>query len=117
MRGTLALIEKKESSRIEKMSYYFIAQINIKDSIAYQKYLDKAKEVFRKFNGTYLVVDDKPDILEGDWNYTRTVVIKFNNRKDFDAWYNSEEYQEILKYRLSASVCNTILTKGLHDDD
>ena len=71
------------------MSYYFIAQIKIKDHKVYQKYLDKAEEVFKKFNGKYLVVDDQPDILEGDWNYTRTVVIKFNNRKDFDAWYNS----------------------------
>lgn len=98
------------------MSYYFIAQIKIKDPKVYQKYLDKAGEVFRKFNGKYLVVDNKPDILEGAWNYTRTVVIKFNSRKDFDVWYNSEEYREILKYRLSASVCNTILAKGLNDD-
>ena len=99
------------------MSYYFIAQIEIKDPEVYQKYLDKAEEVFRKFKGKYLVVDDKPVILEGSWIYTRTVVIKFNNRKDFDVWYNSGEYQEILKFRLSASVCNTILAKGLNDDD
>jgi len=99
------------------MSCYFIAQIRIKDAKEYQKYLDGAREIFKKFNGKYLVLDDKPEILEGVWDYTRTVVIKFKNKKDFTAWYNSVEYQEILKYRLSASECNTILAIGLNDDE
>jgi uncharacterized protein (DUF1330 family) len=99
------------------MSCYFIAQIRIKDLKEYQKYLDRAGIVFKKFNGMYLVLDDKPEILEGVWDYTRTVVIKFNNKKDFKAWYNSAEYQEILKHRLCASECSTILAKGLKDDD
>jgi uncharacterized protein (DUF1330 family) len=99
------------------MSVYFIAQIKIKDSEEYQKYLDKAGEIFKKFNGKYLVLDDNPEILEGVWDYSRTVVIKFNTRKDFDAWYNSAEYQEILKFRLFASECNTILANSLNDDN
>jgi uncharacterized protein (DUF1330 family) len=94
------------------MSYYFIAQIRIKDSNEYQKYLDRAGDVFKKFNGRYLVLDDEPEILEGVWDYTRTVVIRFKSKMDFTAWYNSVEYQEILKYRLYASECNTILAKG-----
>ncbi|RLE03768.1 MAG: DUF1330 domain-containing protein, partial [Bacteroidetes bacterium] len=28
------------------------------------------------------------------------------------AWYRSDEYQEILQYRLSASECDTILIQG-----
>jgi uncharacterized protein (DUF1330 family) len=95
------------------MNVYFIAQIKIRDHAEYQKYLDKAGEIFKKFSGTYLVLDDNPEILEGVWDCTRTVVIRFSNRKDFDAWYYSAEYQEILKYRLFASECNTILAKEL----
>jgi uncharacterized protein (DUF1330 family) len=98
------------------MSYYFIAQIRITDPDEYKKYIDKAAEVFRKYNGKYLIVDDKPEILEGTWEYTRTVVIEFKNKREFLAWYNSKEYQEILKLRLGASHCDTILVKGLHKD-
>jgi uncharacterized protein (DUF1330 family) len=96
------------------MSYYFIAQIRITDPDEYKKYIDKAAEVFKKYKGKYLVVDDKPEILEGKWEYTRTVVIKFKTKNEFMAWYNSKEYQEILKHRLGASHCDTILAKGLN---
>jgi len=96
------------------MSYYFIAQIRIKDEIEYQKYLDNADNIFRKYKGEYLSVDNNPQIVEGSWNYTRTVLIRFNNKNDFDEWYNSKDYQDILKHRLKAADCDTILIKGLN---
>ena len=96
------------------MSYYFIAQIRIKDEIEYQKYLDNADNIFRKYKGEYLSVDNNPQIVEGSWNYTRTVLIRFNNKNDFDEWYNSKDYQDILKHRLKAADCDTILVKGLN---
>jgi len=95
------------------MGYYFIAQIKIKDENEYQRYIDKAGDVFRKYNGEYLAVDNNPSILEGLCSYTRIVLIKFKSKKDFSDWYNSKDYQEILKYRLRAADCDTILVKGL----
>lgn len=94
------------------MSVYFIANILIKDDIEYQKYLDGCDEVFRKFNGKYLSVDHNPMILEGSWNYTKSVIIEFPGEDEFTKWYHSEEYQVLLKHRLKASVCDTILVKG-----
>ena len=96
------------------MDYYFIAQIRIKDNEEYQKYIDKSGEVFKLYKGKYLSVDNNPEIIEGDWNYTRTVLIKFENKDDFKAWYNSDDYQKILKHRLNAADCDTILVKGLN---
>ncbi len=81
------------------MSYYFIAQIKITDELEYQKYIDKAGDIFQKYNGKYLSVDNAPVILEGKWDYTRAVLIKFNSKNDFEDWYNSEDYKEILKHR------------------
>jgi uncharacterized protein (DUF1330 family) len=96
------------------MSYYFIAQIKINDEKEYQKYIDKGSDVFKKYKGEYLSVDDNPLVLEVDWCYTRTVLIRFNNKDDFYDWYNSADYQEILKHRLKAADCDTILVKGLN---
>ncbi len=98
------------------MSYFFIAQIKIQDESEYQNYIDGADEVFEKYNGKYLAVDNKPEVLEGEWDYTRSVIIEFNSKSDFMAWYHSKEYQEILKHRLSSSECDTILVKGLKDN-
>jgi uncharacterized protein (DUF1330 family) len=95
------------------MSYYFIAQIKIVDEEEYKKYLDGAGDIFKKFQGEYLAVDNAPEILEGNWDYSRTVMIKFESRSDFDDWYHSVDYQTILKHRLSAAGCDTILVKGL----
>ena len=94
------------------MNYYFIANIFIHDELEYQKYLDEAGRIFEKFRGKYLAVDNNPEILEGEWNYTRTVLIRFETKADFEAWYRSAEYQRILKYRLNAAHCNSILIGG-----
>ena len=94
------------------MSVYFMASIRIDDPLEYQKYLDRAGEVFSRFNGSYLAVDQNPEVLEGTWDYGRAVLIQFETREDFEAWYNSEDYQEILQYRFAAADSDTILIHG-----
>lgn len=98
------------------MSYYFVAQIKINNNTDYQKYIDKAGAIFKKYNGQYLAVDNNPVLLEGEWEYTRSVIIQFNNKEDFVNWYYSDEYQNILKHRLKAADCDTILVKGLEKE-
>lgn len=94
------------------MSVYFIANIKITNEQEYQKYIDKVNDVFSKFKGQYLVVDNSPTVLEGEWDYTRNVLIEFPDEKEFEAWYKSEEYQSILKHRLHGAKCDTILVKS-----
>jgi len=95
------------------MAYYFVAQIRIDDPVEYGKYLDKIDNIFASYKGEYLAVDESPEILEGNWDYTKSVLIKFESRQDFENWYYSEDYQSILKHRLRASRCDTILVEGL----
>ena len=97
------------------MSCYFMASIRINDPETYQNYIDRADEVFARYNGIYLAVDDQPEVLEGNWTYTRAVLIRFDDPTDFHAWYRSKEYEEILKYRLLASECDSILIHGVSD--
>ena len=93
------------------MSAYFIANILIHDEEEYQKYLERVDEVFRKFNGKYLAVDISPEVLEGAWDYSRAVLIEFSDRESLKARYYSSEYQEIVRYRLSAAACDTIIVE------
>jgi len=95
------------------MIRYFVAQIRINDPDEYGKYLDNFDDIFSQYKGEYLAIDESPVILEGDWNYTKSVLIKFNNEQDFEDWYYSDDYQSILKHRLKASKCDTILIEGL----
>jgi len=94
------------------MACYLIAQINIHDQDGYQKYLDGYNEVFDKFEGNVVAVDDAVEVLEGKWPFRRTVVIRFPDKAEARRWYDSEEYQELMKHRRRASHSNIILVDG-----
>jgi uncharacterized protein (DUF1330 family) len=89
-----------------------MANIRIDDPLVYEKYLDRSEEIFASFKGRYLAVDQNPKVVEGNWDYGRAVLIQFNTREDFEAWYHSEDYQEILQLRLASADCDTILIHG-----
>ena len=95
------------------MIHYFVAQIKIYNSDEYENYLDKFDDIFSRYKGEYLAIDESPILLEGNWDYTKSVLVKFNSKKDFEEWYYSEEYQKILKHRLNAAKCDTILIEGV----
>jgi uncharacterized protein (DUF1330 family) len=95
------------------MAYYFSAQIKIRDQVEYDRYLENFDEIFSMHKGEYLAIDESPTLLEGEWNYTKSVLIKFSTREDFEAWYYSKDYQEILRFRLNAAKCDTILMEGI----
>ena len=95
------------------MKHYFVAQIKIHDPIEYEKYLENFDEIFSKFNGEYFAIDESPTLVEGNWDYSKSVLIKFNSKEEFEAWYYSEDYQRILKHRLKAAKSDIILLEGL----
>ena len=94
------------------MSVYFIANITVDQPLIYQKYLDGCDEVFARYHGEYLAVDANPEVVEGEWAYSRVVVIRFPNREEWTRWYESPEYQELLTHRLAGARCDTILVTG-----
>ena len=71
------------------MIHYSVAQIRIHNPDEYRKYLDKFDDIFSKYKGEILAVDGSPVLLEGKWSYTKSVIIKFNSKQEFDDWYYS----------------------------
>ncbi len=97
------------------MSSYFIALIDIHSPEKYEQYLAGYDEVFKKYKGKVLAVEDNPRILEGSWPAGRTVIIKFPNDKELRKWYDSQEYQTIAKHRKEASVASIAMITGRDD--
>jgi uncharacterized protein (DUF1330 family) len=93
------------------MSCYFIAQINIHDRDEYQKYLDGFDEIFGKYKGIVVAVDEAPTILEGEWPFGRTVLIRFPDEEEARRWYTSPEYRELVKHRHRSSRANIVLVE------
>ncbi len=94
------------------MACYFVAQIEILDRDAYDRYLDGFDEVFARFDGAVLAVDDEVRTLEGTWPLRRTVLIRFPDEAALLAWYESAEYQRLAAVRRSGSVANIALVHG-----
>lgn len=95
------------------MSVYIIARFNIHDRSEYDQYSAGFQEVFKKFDGKMLSIDEDPLVLAGTWNDTRSVIIEFPSQQSALAWMNSDDYQAIAKHRNAGSTVNSILVKGL----
>lgn len=95
------------------MSVYLIAQITIHDADRYAEYGAGFMEIFSKYDGTLLSVDEAPEVLEGSWNCTRTVLIEFPSKEQAMAWYRSDEYQALAQHRLAASDGDLVMIKSL----
>ena len=57
------------------MSVYIIARFKIHDRSEYDTYSAGFSEVFQKFDGKMLSIDEDPTVLAGAWNDTRSVII------------------------------------------
>ncbi len=99
------------------MTVYIIAQITIADRAKYDQYEAGFMEIFEKYEGTLLSVDEEPRVLEGEWTATRSVLMSFPSAKALRAWALSDEYQAIAKYRHEASVTNSIMVHGQNGQD
>jgi uncharacterized protein (DUF1330 family) len=59
-----------------------------------------------------LAVDASPEVLEGSWPGTRTVMLEFDSVDQASAWYDSPSYQAALPLRQGAAECNVVILAG-----
>jgi len=52
-------------------------------------------------------------VLEGDWNPQRLVILEFESMERFKEWYNSPEYAPLKQLRGEASVTEYVVVEGL----
>ncbi len=95
------------------MPVYLIAQIEITNRDEYSVYEAGFMDIFSKYKGELVAVDEQTRTLEGEWPYTRTVVLRFPDEAEADRWYGSPEYQALAQHRFAASSGNIVLVKGL----
>jgi len=77
-----------------------------------QEYLAKVRENMAAYHPEILVFAEHADVLEGQTNLPRTIVMKFDSRDAALAWYNSPAYQEVLPLRLAATEGFAVLVDG-----
>ena len=94
------------------MSAYVIADIQVTDAAAYEEYRPLAASAVARFDGRFIVRGGKVDLLEGEPEPQRIVVIEFPDAAAARRWYHSEQYQAAVKIRQAASRGRVFLVEG-----
>lgn len=85
------------------MSAYAVANIDVTDAKAFQRYITEVPATVAKYGGRYLVRGGKIKLVEGDWNPKILVVIEFPTMDALKAWYDSEDYRPLRSLRLKTA--------------
>ena len=91
------------------MSVYRIADAEIHDPEAYEKYKEAAPKYVARHGGEYCCRGGKFEVLVGDWNPPRLLVIKFPSRKAYDEFMTDPDYRPWKELRESVTTPKNIL--------
>jgi uncharacterized protein (DUF1330 family) len=94
------------------MPFYIVANIRITDRAGCEKYQAGFMDIFAKYRGELLAVSDTPDVIEGEWPYTRAVLLRFPDQDEARRWYESPEYRKLSEHRWNASTGTIISFEG-----
>jgi uncharacterized protein (DUF1330 family) len=95
------------------VTVYAIAQLRFTDRAAYDRYQMRFLDVFRRYRGTLLAADEHPQVVEGNWDREKVVLMSFPDQDEFRSWSESAEYQEISKDRNAGADTVVLLVQGL----
>ena len=94
------------------MAAYVIVEIEVIDPVGYEEYKKQAAETVHKCGGKYIVRGGKTEVLEGNWNPKRIVILEFESMQRAKEWLNCEEYREPRKMRHRTAKTKMILVEG-----
>lgn len=95
------------------MTVYAIAQLKFTDRDAYDRYQAAFMEVFQRYSGTLLAADEAPQVVEGQWDREKVVLIAFPDEAAFREWAESPDYQGISEDRRAGADTVVLLVQGL----
>jgi uncharacterized protein (DUF1330 family) len=92
---------------------FVVVQIAINDRDGYHQYETAGHlEIFERFSGKLVGLDEDAEIVEGSWPCTRTVLIEFPSKQLARAWYESDEYQAVVGLRHGSATSNLVIVSG-----
>jgi uncharacterized protein (DUF1330 family) len=94
------------------MAAYFILDTKIHDPAGYAHYVEAGSPSVQQYGGKYIARGAKVEVLEGDWQPNRIVMIEFPSFDQAKCWYNSPEYQAALAGRLRSAASKAVIIEG-----
>jgi len=99
------------------MAAYIIAEVEVSDPETYATYRTQTPGVIARYGGRFTVRGGAAEMLEGEREPARLVVIEFPDRDAARRFYDSPEYQAIIGLRQRAATSRVILVEGYEAPD
>ncbi len=97
------------------MSAYVIVDIEVHNPEAYQEYLAKITPTVYANKGKYLVRGANSQVISGDWQPKRMVMMEFPSLEVAQYWATSDAYADIHAIRNANANANMVIVEGSVD--
>ena len=94
-------------------SGYIIAYVDVSNPEQYAEYRKWSTEAMRVHGAEVCVRGGKVEVLEGDWNPGRTVVLKFPSFEAAKAFHDTPEYRRAREAREGAAIMRMVCVEGV----
>ena len=91
---------------------YVIFTMLIRDPARFDGYVQKAVSTVLQSGGRPIIAHDAPEVVEGTWHGTRTVVLEFDSVEAARNWYRSSEYQAVAGERHACTESRAVIVSG-----
>ena len=95
------------------MAAYVLANVQVEDPAAFEEYRQRVPASIAAHGGRYLCRGGKFEVLEGEFDARRMIIIEFPSMEAVRAWYDSAEYQELVRLRQRAAKTLLITVEGV----
>lgn len=95
------------------MPAYILAEVDIHNPTEYEEYKKLTPASLLPFGGKFIVRGGNTELLEGEGEPKRIVVLEFPTKEKARAWWSSEGYAPAKALRQRTSVTKMILVEGL----
>ena len=94
------------------MNALLIVDISVDDAERYRKYVNLVPALIEKHHGKYLCRGGNVDVIEGNWQPERLVVLEFPSVASARAFLEDPDYQPVAAIRHAAAATNLVLAEG-----
>jgi uncharacterized protein (DUF1330 family) len=96
----------------DAVTAYVIVDMEVTDPVGILDYRKLAEASVAQYGGRFIVRGGATEILDGEWQPKRVVVLEFPSAPEARRWHSSPEYAAACRIRNRAANTNMILVEG-----
>ena len=94
-------------------AYLIVDQREVTDPDTMKDYSAGVGATVAKYNGKPLVRGGAFEVVEGDYQSRRMIIMEFPDMATLKAWYDSDDYAALKEMRQSSSSANIVAVEGM----